>query len=297
MIAAFAVVMVKRFWYYAAGKYRLILCGLALVFIALVPLMQSAFWAEADTVKNAYENNGVAAGFVHSAVQTLNSGKKPANYNDSEVEKVVNSIQSEDEANADSDTNIIVILGEAVMDTDMLSGVGFTADPMPTIHRVMHEFPSGYVTVEMQGGGTCSAESQVLTGLREVNYTKLAASNRYLPSLATVLEQYGYQTYALHSYFGWFYDRYDIMRLLGFNELICQTNFIKPLTVYGTWPQDSCLYEDAMDVMMESDGTDFCYLVTMETHGDYKYKMEDKNWFTNELDYQSASQVNTICQC
>ena len=89
------------------------------------------------------------------------------------------------------------------------------------------------------------------------------------------------------------YNRYDAMKLMGFDEFICQSTFLTNTPSYGVWPCDSSLYDETFDVLNETAGSDFCYLATMESHGSYNYDMEHGDWFINDFSSESEQYLNT----
>ncbi len=293
IVLGFAAVVILLLRKYVAGTLRFVLFGLALAFTVFAAHGLKWAWSDGYSIQADYLLNGFAVGFVRHAGDSIGFSKEPDGYDAQSVREAAASAGQNTGVAAPENPNIIVILGEAVMDTDLLPGVAFLDDPMPVIHRAMDGCASGYVTVCVQGGGTCDSEARALTGLELKDYYSISTQQRYIPSLAAHLKQSGYRTHALHSYHGWFYNRYDAMRLLGFDDFICLSAMDNTPGVYGAFFEDAALYRETAALMAETDGADFCYVATMETHGGYGYDMEDGNWFGNDFTGETRQCLNT----
>ncbi|MCL2867584.1 MAG: LTA synthase family protein, partial [Clostridia bacterium] len=138
-------------------------------------------------------------------------------------------------------------------------------DPMPNLRALMAQGVSGIARVQSFGGGTHLAESALISGLH---------TNPYIPhkmdSLAWQLKPLGYQSTAVHTYWGWFYDRHKHMKDLGFDRFI-------PLEAMTGRPDfipyagDRLLYDQILGVLSESQSPHFIYAATMQAHGGYAY--------------------------
>lgn len=183
--------------------------------------------------------------------------------------------------------NVIFILGESMVDVTRLTGLSLLEDSMPNIRRLMADNPSGFMTVHTFGGGTHIAETAVLTGLYTDAYIPLR-----MDSLAWRLKPLGYRATALHSYWGWFYDRSKHLKDMGFDQFI-PLEGMTGTPVFAPYPQDALLYDQALEALQASEGRDFLYVATMQTHGGYDFEMMyDKKINQTALPADAENELN-----
>jgi hypothetical protein len=89
-----------------------------------------------------------------------------------------------------------------------------------------------------------------------------------LPSLASYFENQGYKSMAIHSYEGWFWNRQNVYKQMGFESFMSKQYFVNP-EYKGDFISDD---EVSRQIIQEVDQTDrprFIYAVTMQNHGPY----------------------------
>lgn len=75
-VVAFAIVVGRRFNRYAVGKTRWVLFSMIFCCMLFYTTEKDAFWAEGYSLKNNYENNGFADGFLRSAAENYQCCQK-----------------------------------------------------------------------------------------------------------------------------------------------------------------------------------------------------------------------------
>ncbi|WP_172793099.1 LTA synthase family protein [endosymbiont 'TC1' of Trimyema compressum] len=126
--------------------------------------------------------------------------------------------------NSKEKPDIIVIQNESFFDpTETMDISKFSEDPLPYFHKIQKKSDSFSVTSPVFGGGTANAEFEMITGLSTVFFpAEMTVFSGYLNkptiSLGSILREQGYYSYLLHPFFGNFYKRNQVYRLLGFNE-------------------------------------------------------------------------------
>lgn len=162
--------------------------------------------------------------------------------------------QEHRDADALTDTNIVIILGESFIDPLRLEGLELGEDPIPFTRDLLDRTMSGTLRTTVFGGGTASVEFEVLTGMSTrllsrtlPPYQALVASAERFPSL---LERFNetWTTIGVHPFVADFYRRADAYRALGFDEsrFIDQMRTDTRLSEAG-YIADSATYADLLD--------------------------------------------------
>lgn len=155
----------------------------------------------------------------------------------------------------------------------------------PTIDALAEKKAAGRLSLAWRGAYTMRTEFAVLTGIapRQLQTYgfdpyRLAAM---LPirSLAWELKRQGYRTVVCHPNDGRFFDRFRVMRHLGFDEMIDLERLLKG------WPQmqkaeahcgryihDRALLTWAADYLKKVSVPTFLFVITMEAHGPWDKK-------------------------
>lgn len=252
-----------------------------------------------------YDSNGLLLAFTLN-VQNA-SVDEPEAYTEEAVDRIAAEVKQEEAVEAFSPVqadpqtgtvteakepakqpNVIFIMSEAFWDPTLLPNVAFSADPVPTVHQLQQENPTRYMLSPQFGGGTCNVEFEVLTGysmsfLPSGSVPYLQFIDRPVPSLAGYFESKGYRSLAIHSYEGWFWNREEVYKQMGFEGFKSKDAFVNP-QYKGPYIADD---EMARSIMQEVDETEepvFIYAVTMENHAPY----------TDESRYGDNGSGNTI---
>lgn len=224
----------------------------------------------------AYQDYGLPYCFMTSV---FNTGiNQPDGYSKEAMEKIdpdqsLNT--SRIDGKEDELPNIIVIQWESFFDTDEVSWLHPSTDPMPHFHQWEKEFTAGYFKAPSIGAGTANTEFEVLTGLNMRSFGpgeypfKTILKEMTCESAATALDAVGYTSFAFHNNGGNFYSRADVYNDIGFDYYISKEFMnILQYTENG-WAKDLVLPQYMFQAMDSTEGTDFLFTVTVQGHGDY----------------------------
>ncbi|SFM20292.1 Phosphoglycerol transferase MdoB [Paenibacillus sp. 1_12] len=238
-----------------------------------------------------YGNNGLALAFTMNVKNAI--VPKPAGYDDPSMAILAQSLMDQNggvqTASAKMNKvngvkpNVIFVMNEAFWDPTLLPGVEFSQDPLPTVHRLQQESTSGYLLSPQFGGGTSNVEYEVLTGQSmsflpagSVPYQQYIS--KPLPSLAGYFEDQGYKSKAIHSYEGWFWNRENVYKQMGFESFMSKDQFHNP-QYKGDFISDEEVSNSIIEQVDSTDQPMFIYAVTMQNHGPY----DDNRYGTNAI--------------
>lgn len=171
--------------------------------------------------------------------------------------------------------NIIFLQLESFFDPTTITGSTFTEDPIPTFHKLMENFTSGYLSVPSVGAGTANTEFEVITGMNldffgpgEYPY-KTILKETTCESISYILKDLGYSTHAIHNNDGTFYGRHIVFSQLGFDTFtsIEYMNQIKRTPL--DWAKDDILVGEIAKALSSTPEQDFIYTISVQGHGSY----------------------------
>ncbi|WP_243767363.1 LTA synthase family protein [Paenibacillus agricola] len=256
-----------------------------------------------------YGNNGISLAFMMNVKNAI--VQKPAGYDESMMEGIAGKLKGQaniQTASANLDPfngvqpNVIFIMSEAFWDPTLLPNVTFSEDPLPTVHRLQQESTSGYLLSPQFGGGTSNVEYEVLTGhsmsflpAGSVPYQQYLS--KVTPSLAGYFQEKGYKSMAIHSYEGWFWNRENVYKEMGFESFKSKEQFSNP-QYKGAFISDD---EVANSIIEQVDNTDipmFIYGVTMQNHGPYDDNRYESNpiQIEGDLTVEARNTLETYTQ-
>ena len=232
-------------------------------------------------IGQAYSNevNGLLAGLFRS--WTLRGGEKPDGYGEAYMADLLHGIEESADAAAldDDPPSVILVLSESFFDLTDLPGVTCSSDPLKNFHALESESVSGTFCTSYCGYGTGNIERGVLTGLHSryfpygVNVCYMDdADTAALPALPGVFKANGYRTLALHTFTPALYNRQQAFPILGFDEVLFQSDVLDWSRFRGPYLSDDYFadvlisrYEE-----MTADGSKaFLFGISMENHQPY----------------------------
>ncbi|GMX65801.1 LTA synthase family protein [Paenibacillus elgii] len=223
-----------------------------------------------------YGTNGLSLAFTMNVKNTI--VPKPPGYSEptmASLAESLNEMVGPSTANAASGVkpNVIFIMNEAFWDPTLLPNVSFSEDPVPTVHRLQQESTSGYLLSPQFGGGTSNVEFEVLTGQSmsflpagSVPYQQYIS--KPIPSMASYFKGLGYKSAAIHSYEGWFWNRENVYKHMGFDSFQSKDGFQNP-EYRGDFIADDEVSKSIIKEVESNDNPTFIYAVTMQNHGPY----------------------------
>ncbi|WP_028549126.1 LTA synthase family protein [Paenibacillus sp. UNC451MF] len=229
-----------------------------------------------------YSNNGMALAFTMNVKNAI--VPKPEGYGEPAMAALAQNLANQSQvktasAKATADPfngkqpNVIFIMNEAFWDPTLLPNVTYSEDPVPTIHKLQQEATSGYLLSPQFGGGTSNVEYEVLTGqsmsfLPDGSVPYQQYINKPVPSLASYFETNGYKSMGIHSYEGWFWNRENVYKQLGFQSFMSKDQFQSP-EYKGLFISDDEVSRNIIKQVDETEKPMFIYAVTMQNHGPY----------------------------
>lgn len=215
----------------------------------------------------------VSRGVVYSFARTIFSGSgKPSGYSEKDTAALLNAYTEENVPEARK-VDVFVIMRESYSD---LSELAYDQNALDfSAYHDYHGFVDesvymGNLVTNGFGGNTKDAERCFLTG----NYTPRdwrKPTNSYV----WYLKQQGYVTEGAHPFNGWFYNRQNIDRYLGFDRYMFREDGFDELVGADKVAEDDVLYDciwtQYQKHLQTSDAPYFNFSVTYEGHGPYNY--------------------------
>lgn len=256
---------------------RILVCAIG--FASLFPVTKACQAAGVvqtyfGNLAQGYLDNGYAYGFAMSVVgRGMN---EPSGYSEKAVDDIIKDTEKGDSTLGSVKPNIIVVLLESCFDIDEYPALSYNEDPIPYFHELEKKYSTGHLTVPVVGAGTCNTEFEILTGMSCKFFgpgeypQKTVLKKRDCESTADVIKKLGYGTHVVHNNGGNFYSRANAFSQMGFDtftskELLDITDY----TPLNTWPTDDILVGATKDALDSTNTPDFCYTITVGTHGDY----------------------------
>lgn len=171
--------------------------------------------------------------------------------------------------------NFIFVQLESFCDPSVFTNYSLDESPVPYYRQLLETCPSGRLYVPTVSGGTANTEFEVLTGCNldffgtgEFPFYSVLREN-VCESLATDLRLLGYTSTLMHNYTGSFYYRNQVYSNLDFDAFLS----VEYMNGYDTtpkgWCKDNVFEKYFLEAMNASEGPDFIYAVTVQTHGAY----------------------------
>jgi hypothetical protein len=276
-IGFFVFLGIKAPKYKGKMRYRRNIVFIILMFASIVPVTKYSIDARIlstyfGNIVIAYEDYGFPYCFWCTVI--AKGMDCPNDYDEREVKNIVR-MDGKDSYDSEKTPNIIIVQLESFIDPKLIKGLEYSEDPIPNFRKLKKNFTSGYITVPVVGAGTVNTEFEILTGMSlryfgpgEYPY-KTVMSDNVCESVAYDLKNIGYSTHAIHNNVASFYGRTGVFAKLGFDsftssEMMNITNY----TPIG-WAKDAVLTNSIMDSLNSSEGQDFVYTITVQSHGGY----------------------------
>ncbi|MDR1560537.1 MAG: LTA synthase family protein [Clostridiales bacterium] len=276
-------------------------------------LSDTALYESLPMSGNRYNltDNFESKGFIYSFLYTMNTSRidAPPSY-DKDKAAIASRISVFTPADLSGvvKPNIILILSEAFSDILLNPSLNFDSytDPMENYKRIRDESISGHLIVPNIGGGTADTEFDIFTGLntrhlRGTPYTYNLIT-KPVSALPSILAGAGYENLALHPGYGWFYNRQNVYKRMGFSGLLDSKTYDTADTkgMYITEKQTIQRiideYELHVETAPETPFFEFC--VTIQNHGPYpgKYNAEKNFDFDKPLSEDAENAVSNYVE-
>jgi len=246
-------------------------------------------------------------GFVYSFIHDISAMKvqKPENYSAADYEALESAALPI--GSGETAPHVIMIMGEAYSHLSRSEHFDFSDHTDPTryfMEAAEDALLSGYLAADVNGGGTAYTEFSSLTGISPVILSTETSPYNFIrsdtDSIAWSLKRMGYDTLAIHPGNGWFYNRNNVYRYLGFDDFLYLESSFDPETQNkgGRISEEATfdlLIEEFQSHLEESDAPLFEFCVTIQNHSGYFEKYftgTEANFDTNvEL---TPEEINTL---
>lgn len=255
-----------------------LLCGTVPV-VVLACILTSNSWVNSVAMRNyehintwssteIYISRGFPYSFTRSAINSIRSA--PGGYDKKQAAAELAQYEDAD-IPADKKVNVIAIMRESYCDLSALESTEGAIDfsCYDYYHSLQAESYTGVLLTNGFGGNTKDAERCFLTGsFSPIEYRKPA--NSYV----WYLREQGYTAEGAHPFNGWFYNRANINRYLGFETYNFREEVFDDLVGTERVADDDVLYDEIWRMFDESDPDKpyFNFSVTYEGHGPYSYQ-------------------------
>lgn len=258
---------------------RIILVTIGLSFIPLstkVLQQNNKLATYFGNLAQGYSDYGLLYGFNMSLF--LRGVQKPILYSKDVVDRIlIDTDMGDSTIDPENTPNIIVILLESFYDVRETKFLKPSREVTPYFNYLMDNYSSGYLTVPVVGAGTCNSEFEVLTGMSckffgpgEYPQKTILKEVDSCESVADVVKNLGYKTHVVHNNGGNFYSRKNAFSKMGFDTFTSKEMLdIREWNPLGSWPMDYILTDATKDALDSTEGPDFVYTITVQTHGDY----------------------------
>ena len=175
--------------------------------------------------------------------------------------------------------DIVLILNECFYDLEQVVDLDTNLSPLANYYGIENAI-KGYVVASGEGGGTNRSEYELLTSVSTSlipNQTPfLSMDMKGHASVVSLLESYGYETYAAHCANSANYNRKYSYPALGFDHAYFDIDF-SGLESYGNRANtDESTYKNLIQWYEEpSEKPKFMYLLTFQNHGGWEQNPEE----------------------
>ena len=245
---------------------------------------------------SAYRDYGFAYCFLVTFVDV--GIDRPDDYSEQAIEEIQEQIDSVSSGIRESyliQPNVIFVQLESFFDPKHITALAAKEDPVPTFTRLKNDYPSGLLTMPSIGGGTANSEFEVLTGMTlshfgagEYPYNTVMKDHA-VESICYNLDNMGYTSHAIHNHSGSFYGRNLVYPNLGF-DTFTPLEYMNNVEFNALgWAKDKVLTSQIMRALQSTEGSDFVFCITVQSHGHYPTEQIVDDSLINEFDLESAS--------
>ncbi len=264
--------------------------ALALAFFGLIFhtdfLADQGIWLRDWFPWYTYRLFGMESGFLAFAKASFPTA--PETYSVDRVNAIIEeSKNSTEEPEGVSDNyeipeNIICIMNESFADLSIYpnyQSLGVNTDITPFLHSMegAENTQQGDLLVSVKGGTTANSEYEFLTGNSMVLSPATVVYNSFIKndqySLARILNEQGYTSYALHPFNRTGWNRHMVYPKMGFEEFFALDNFFTGADTLRGFVSDKGDYDALIDLVEQKEDGEklFLFNVTMQNHSSYNH--------------------------
>ena len=228
-----------------------------------------------------YKDNGIQIVFVKQIDDFFLS--KPDGYSKNKVNEILSRYDEKVKENKKQNenkekTNVIIIMNESFADLKTIYNLDME-DNLPYYNSLKENTVKGTLYSSVLGGGTATAEWELLTGNSSaflptgaIPYIVYVRGNK--ETMVSNFRLSNYETVGMHSYYGKCYNRRTSYSRMGFDKGIFMDD------MQGIWfsksnhPSDQSSYEKLIESYEARDKSKnfFGFLLTMQNHAPYTFE-------------------------
>lgn len=283
-------------------------CACLLPMAALIVLpgfykpVYKAFKLDTTNATNAFklnekfDKNHFLAFLVQTASESYaNRLVVPETYSEEYIEQIMNiPVDTNEDFNGGKKPNVIVIMSESYADFRVFDKLNVDDKYYKYFDRASTEGHRGIAITPTYASWTVRSEFELLFGLpvRGINTPNMPQrelAEREQPALAQYYKSWGYNTIYVHPFQSGFYSRAKIYGYFGFEKMIYHddqegtTDFTVPVDHFGTYVDDSSVFNQILYEIKESDRPIYLHTTTMQNHQPYNQGDDPDDEFGNYL--------------
>lgn len=221
----------------------------------------------------------------------------PEDYNEEKIDEIMDiPVDTEEDFNGGNKPNVIVIMSESYADFRAFDELDIDDDVYANFDKAREEGKGGIAITPTYASWTVRSEFELLFGLpvRGINTPNMPQrelADREQPALAQYYKSWGYNTIYVHPFQSDFYSRQRIYGHFGFEKMIYHddqagtTDFTVPVEHYGTYVDDSTVFNQILEEINTSDKPIYLHTTTMQNHQPYNQGEDPDVEFGNYLQW------------
>ena len=279
-------------------------CSALILMPSFSSAVYGAFGIDTTPATNTFKLNEKFASnsFLAFIVQTASESYsnrlvEPENYDDTHVTEIIDEKKDNTENfNGGNKPNVIVIMSESYADFRVFDQLDIDDDVYRYFDKARNEGYAGTAITPTYASWTVRSEFELLfglpvRGLNTPNMPQRELANREQPALAQYYKSWGYSTAYVHPFLSSFYSRSRIYGQFGFDKMLFhndqtgESDFTVPVEHFGTYVDDSTIYNQLIDLVETTDDPIYIHTTTMQNHQPYNQGSDPNNEFGNYLEW------------
>lgn len=223
--------------------------------------------------------NGVLLTFAHHLLRLEDN--KPSDYSKEAAEEILAEFpyQGGESILEGKKPDVILIINEAFVDLQSQYSFETDIEVMPYFKSLEGDnVVRKELYVPVWGGSTSNTEAEILLGIsmsfyNQGTYPFVRNINRDVEGFASIMNDAGYNSIAIHPFSGFGWNRDSVFSLMGFSEFYTIEDFEDP-DLIREYITDQSAYDFVIEKYEEqkeanADEPIFEYLITIQNHGGY----------------------------
>ncbi len=245
-----------------------------------------------------FTNNSFLSFIVETASESYaNRLVKPENYSAEYVDEITDvNVDKREDFNGGVKPNVVVIMSESYADFRVFDELDIDDSYYAGFDAARNAGYAGTAISPTYASYTVRSEFELLfglpvRGLNSPNMPQRELAQREQPALAQYYKSWGYSTAYVHPFQKQFYSRERIYNEFGFDKMIFHddqtgtTDFTVPIKHYGTYVDDSTVYDQLLQLIKTTKDPLYVHTTTMQNHQPYDQGPDPTDEFGNYLDW------------